>query len=154
MIHNMQISDTTAVAWAIVGAMTLVATYITGYSRARRKAEKEIYTAHRGEEEAQERTSVYERVLELSHKRENLIREKYNTLQQEIECHIHEVHEGVERPHVEKTWPVDKKGRPVTDKGYQDYVSEADEEQIWQEIAAIGKQTDNNIDHRQPGAGC
>jgi hypothetical protein len=51
-------------------------------------------------------------------------------------------------------WPVDKKGRPVTDKGYQDYVSEADEEQIWKEIAAIGKQTDNNIDHRQPGSGC
>lgn len=147
MIHTTQISDTTAAAWAIVGAMTLVCTYITGYSRARRKYLQQVdndlalvqtrleyiqaleagkETRDKLIESLKETMDIYKDMHRLDGKIITMWEGKYNTLQQEIECHIHETYGEVERPHIEQIWPVDK-GNPVTDRGYQEYVDEHEE---------------------------
>ena len=143
MIHHLEIPDTTAIVYTVIAILTLVATYITRYSRARRKsveaenalikAQKEYIQTLEQEGAIQEELMkainethiMYKEMRELDSKIIDMWKGKYTALQQEIECHIHEVHEEVERPHVEKTWPKDKNAH--THNGWQEYVNEPEE---------------------------
>jgi len=110
----------------IVAGILIGLSYIIGYWRAENRY-KEMLQRHI---EEVERLSDSEWKLRIDI--DNTLRKgkewmnKYYALQQEIECHIHEVHEEVERPHVEKTWPIDKSS--YIHKGYREWVEEHDED--------------------------
>ena len=132
MTHTIIVSDTTAALWTIAGAMTLVTTYITGYSRAYRKAMEErdnlrAIVLDYGQQ-IREGAALYDRsqaIADMFSKQRDQWADKYEKLQQEIECHIHETYEEAERPHVEKTWPEDKSAH--THNGWQEFVNEPEE---------------------------
>jgi hypothetical protein len=143
MIYHLEIPDTTAIVYAVIAILTLVATYITGYSRARRKsaeaenalikAQKEYIRTLEQEGAIQEEVMkainetniMYGEMRELDNKIIAMWEGIYTALQQEIECHIHEVYEEAEKPHIEKTWSVDKNSH--SHKAWQEYVNEPEE---------------------------
>ena len=137
-----QISQTTAGVYTLIAAITYAAAYIWGYSRASRKNKEMWDSMHEQQEVLQESNKNYQKGAQEWRQKHKVLVDTYNTLadsyaslQKEIECHLHEVHEEAERPHVDQDWW-------------------KSEEEFWKGIAQKNKEKETNIDHRYPEAGC
>ena len=115
-----QISTTTAAVYTGIAVMTLVCTYITGYSRARRKSVEERDRLRAIVLDHGQLIRTWTAAYHEEQKKKVEWFSKYTALQQEIECYVHEgSHQGIqdEKPHV-----VDHISR-----GHQEWVPEESE---------------------------
>ncbi len=84
----------------LLGIVGMIASYLYGRARTERKYKKQLQV----EMDEIERLSDIELLRDKQVDNWRLNAEhwkgKYNLLQQEIETHVHEVHEEVERPHI------------------------------------------------------
>lgn len=134
MIHTFNISDTTAAIYALIAVITVVAAYVYGYTVAQRKhrgyvkgIQEALDIALQKVDDAEKQSVRWQTLSEMFSKQRDQWADKYEKLQQEIECHIHEVHKEMERPHVEYIQSTDK-GSTVTERGYQEWIPEAHDE--------------------------
>ena len=142
MIHTVNITDTAAVLCAIMGAASLAAAYITGYTMMKRKFVDSIIAAGKDVDDSLKTSKHWFGKYKEMQEKYGEVFGKYNALQQEIECHIHEIYEETERPHVESMgnenpmekylntpgesiWTEDKNAH--THNGWQEYVNEPEE---------------------------
>jgi len=134
MIHTVQISNTTALVYTVIAILTVVSAYVYGCSRTRRKSEQERNALQEMIVQHGQLIRDWQRRYEEAKKAWVDTFSKYTALQQEIECHIHEVHEEAEKPHV------------VTTEGYWDKESEF--------LNDVYKKPTDDTDQRIPGTGC
>ena len=144
MIYHLEIPDTTAILYTVIAVLTVVSAYVYGWAIAKKKyqtsndaivvqarleyiqaLESEKGTRDKLIESMKEIVDTYKDMHRLDQKIIAMWEGKYTALQQEIECHIHEVYEEAEKPHIEKTWPVDKNSH--SHKAWQEYVNEPEE---------------------------
>jgi c-di-AMP phosphodiesterase-like protein len=130
-----QITNTMIAIYSIIAVLTVVAAYIYGYTRAQRKSAGYVRAMQKSLDASLQNVSFWISKYDRVHREKVEWFSKYNALQQEIECTLHETHEEVERPHVDQDWW-------------------KSEEEFWKGIAQKNKEKETNIDHRYPEAGC
>ena len=150
-------TQTIAIVYALIAVITVVAAYVYGYTVAQRKHRGYVKGMQEALDIALQKVDEWEskystiqkealdimKLITMYIGQRDEWQKKYTALQQEIECHQHEVHEEIERPHIQvpdnelTRWAAEyyasDRYKQNLARGYQEYV-EYTEQQMIQDI--------------------
>jgi hypothetical protein len=120
---TIEISTQWIAIYSLIGIAALIAAYVYGKARTEREYKQVVDEAYDLAHRSQVSRDMWEDKHSKLVKTYNTLANNYATLEKEIEAHVHEVHEEVERPHVQYD---EKSGRDIWE--------ESDDDKFWESI--------------------